>query len=133
MRIVLFAGASRLGCSTVQVTFWPEYEEDNKCTELRVETKPPARSSVSDWELMLVSLSPACQVIVATGETLSTEQSTSTCSAPSFHLALELMVMFGRAAWEKGGKKPQEVRVFLSSKRLNLQYAHTAKYVGRAD
>lgn len=104
MRIVLFAGASRLGCSTVQVTFWPEYEEDNKCTELRVETKPPARSSVSDWDLMLVSLSPACQVIVATGETLSTEQSTSTCSAPSFHLALELMVMFGRAAWEKGGK-----------------------------
>lgn len=45
--IVVFSGALRLQCSTEQLKFWPEYNEDGKRTELRADTQPSARSFVS--------------------------------------------------------------------------------------
>lgn len=58
---------------------------------------------------MLLSLFPTRQVMVAAGATLSTEQSTFVYSLPFFFSVPELMVMSGRAAWERE-VKPQEVR-----------------------
>jgi len=47
-------------------------------------------------------LFPTRQLMIAAGATLCTEQSTPVNPSPSFHSALELMVLSGRAAWERG-------------------------------
>lgn len=101
--MVLLSGTPRLRCSTVQVRSWPEYKDDNKCTELRSKTRPSPRSSSAETELRLQLLLsfPTCQVIAAAGATLSTEQYACVYSAPSCHLDAEWKVMFGVAAWAR--------------------------------
>lgn len=110
--MVLLSGALRLGCCTVQARSWPEYKDDNKCTELRTINQPSPRSSITDTEvtLLLLLCFQRCQVIAAAGATLSTEQFASVYSSPSSHLEPECKVMFGGAAL---GKNNTEVSVWI--------------------
>lgn len=57
--------------------------------------------------------------MIAAGATLCTEQSTPVNPSPSFHSALELMVISGRAAWERG----VENRFFFVEKKIKQSLA----------
>lgn len=124
--IVLFSGSSRLGCSNVQVRFWPAYRAVKNRTELRTETKLLSRTSVSVRPLRTSPSSPTCQVRAAAGATLSAEQYAVVYLAPSLQAVLEATVTLGRAVLEpEGAGSERRLWPLVRQRRPSLE--HTAK------